>query len=77
MSQFDAQDERLHTTTHNSEPWIISFRDTSQYSKGGPSACGLAAVNAARDILTTLSSSDTGSDPLDHLKREETATVSP
>jgi hypothetical protein len=59
----------------SSEPWIISFQDTSQYSKGGPSACGLAAVNAARDILTVLSSADPEHNPLEYLEKEETATV--
>ncbi|KIM31026.1 hypothetical protein M408DRAFT_65506 [Serendipita vermifera MAFF 305830] len=36
---------------------MISFRNTSQYSAGGPSACGLASVNAVRTVLMSHSSS--------------------
>ncbi|KAF8313174.1 hypothetical protein DL93DRAFT_1178477 [Clavulina sp. PMI_390] len=31
--------------------FVSSFEGTSQYSNGGPSACGLAAMNAVRQVL--------------------------
>ena len=56
------------------EHTIISFRNTSQYSSGGPSACGLASVNAVRTILTKFKS-DGGDSVRDALEQEDTATV--
>lgn len=61
------------SSTQNMEPFIISFRDTSQYSAGGPSACGLASVNAVRTILTECIS---GGSIRAELEKEETAMVS-
>ena len=52
---------------------IISFGNSSQYAAGGPSACGLASVNAVRTILTACARGDSVRLALD---QEETAMVS-
>lgn len=49
---------------------IISFRNTSQYASGSPSACGLASVNAVRTILTGFKP---GNSTNHALEKEETA----
>jgi hypothetical protein len=64
---------RSRASTASMEHAIISFRNTSQYSSGGPSACGLASVNAVRTILTKF---DGGESVRTALEQEETAMVS-
>ncbi|KAF8313198.1 hypothetical protein DL93DRAFT_1179324 [Clavulina sp. PMI_390] len=39
------------------EPFVSSFSGTSQYSNGGPSACGLASMNSVRQIFMKSSTS--------------------
>jgi hypothetical protein len=64
---------RSRAPTASMEHAIISFRNTSQYSSGGPSACGLASVNAVRTILTKFA----GGEPVKSaLEQEDTAMVS-
>jgi hypothetical protein len=54
---------------------IISFRNTSQYSKGGISSCGLAAINSASRMLPMIAAYRE-QEVIQCLEREETATVS-
>ncbi|PVF98979.1 hypothetical protein CPB86DRAFT_814291 [Serendipita vermifera] len=51
----------------------ISFQNTSQYSAGGPSACGLASANAVRAILSSIGYHETQDGVLKLLELEETA----
>lgn len=37
----------------NGEVQVVSYPDTSQYSQGGASACGLAAMNCVRMVLNS------------------------
>jgi hypothetical protein len=53
----------------------ISFQNTSQYSAGGPSACGLASVNAVRAILSTVAYQQSQEEVMKILELEETAIV--
>lgn len=76
-SSYDTKERRGSYDTMDPEPEyrIISFRDTSQYSKGGISSCGLAAINSASRMLPTIAASRE-QDVIECLELEETATVS-
>ena len=50
---------------------IFSYGGTSQYTAGGPSACGLASVNAAALVLSLFSSASSTQEALDTIRSQE------
>ena len=55
---------------------IFSYGGTSQYTAGGPSACGLASVNAALLVLSSCSSAPSIQEALDIIQSQEFVEVS-
>jgi len=49
---------------------IFSYGGTSQYTAGGPSACGLASVNAASLVLSLFSSAPSTQEALDTIRSQ-------
>lgn len=45
-------DERMLETLIAGQMYVSSYNGTSQYSSGGPSACGLASMNAVMHAIT-------------------------
>lgn len=55
---------------------VVSFPGLSQYSMGGPSACGLIAMNCVRMFLSMESERTTRRELLKDMLRKETVSVS-
>ena len=55
---------------------VFSYGGTSQYTAGGPSACGLASVNAALLVLSLCSSAPSIQEALDTIRSQEFVEVS-
>ena len=55
----------------------FSYGGTSQYTAGGPSACGLASVNAALLVLSLFRDTSSTQGALDTIRSEEFIAVSP
>ncbi len=58
------------------EVQVVSFPGLSQYSMGGPSACGLIAMNCVRKILSLESEGKTGRKLINEMLKAETVRVS-
>ena len=56
---------------------IFSYGGTSQYTAGGPSACGLASVNAALLVLSLLGGAPSTQEALDTIRSQEFVEVRP
>ena len=56
---------------------IFSYGGTSQYTAGGPSACGLASVHAALLVLSSLENTSSIQEALDVIRRQEFIEVRP
>ena len=56
---------------------VFSYGGTSQYTAGGPSACGLASVNAALLVLSLLGSTTSKQEALDTIRSQEFVEVRP
>jgi hypothetical protein len=50
---------------------VLSYGGTSQYTAGGPSACGLASVNAAFNVLSLFGSAPSTQEALDTVRSQE------
>ena len=59
------------------QPYVSSFQGTSQYSLGAPSACGIASVNAVREVLLMEQSGRRGFDLLLDMDTEQLHEVQP
>ena len=56
---------------------VFSYGGTSQYTAGGPSACGLASVNAALLVLSLFGSASSTHEALDIVRSQEFVEVRP
>jgi len=56
---------------------VLSHGGTSQYTAGGPSACGLASVNAALLVLSLFSDASSTQEALDTIRSQEFVEVRP
>jgi len=50
---------------------VFSYGGTSQYTAGGPSACGLASVNAAVHVLSLFDNAPSLQEALDDIRSQE------
>lgn len=50
---------------------VLSYGGTSQYTAGGPSACGLASVNAALLVLSHFENVSSIHEGLDAIRSQE------
>ena len=50
---------------------VLSYGGTSQYTAGGPSACGLASVHAALLVLSLFDNTSSIQEALDELRSQE------
>ena len=55
----------------------FSYGGTSQYTSGGPSACGFASVNAALLVLSLFRDTSSTQGALDTIRGEEFISVRP
>lgn len=56
---------------------VFSHGGTSQYTAGGPSACGLASVHAALLVLSLFDNAPSVQDALDEIRSHEFIEVRP
>jgi len=56
---------------------VLSYGGTSQYTAGGPSACGLASVNAALLVLSLFGNASSTQEALDTIRSQEFVEVRP
>lgn len=50
---------------------VLSYGGTSQYTAGGPSACGLASAHAALLVLSLFENASSIHEALDELRSQE------
>lgn len=67
----DMPGDDLLNTLANGSRFVSSYDGTSQYSSGGPSACGLAAMNAVRNVFQYHRKGCVNSDLLNAMNRQQ------